>query len=144
MFWNIDVKEQEQDLMAISRFLLSVLSLWQVSRKYFPEKDWLDFAGKDGAWFYQLYGERDTENGKNMRRAVDRLFCMEQGMQGTIYKAIKTHDMEFMDKQAWKNGRFSLESDQLPDAAQKILKDFFGYFYDVVLCTTHFHLNELS
>lgn len=24
MFWNIDVKEQEQDLMAISRFLLSV------------------------------------------------------------------------------------------------------------------------
>ena len=24
MFWNIDVKEQEQDLMAISYFLLSV------------------------------------------------------------------------------------------------------------------------
>ena len=24
MFWNIDVKEQEQDLMAVSHFLLSV------------------------------------------------------------------------------------------------------------------------
>ena len=143
MFWNIDVKEQEQDLMAISRFLLSVFEFAAGQPgNIFPEKDWLDFAGKDGAWFYRLY-ERDTENGKNMRRAVDRLFRMEQGMRETIYKAIK-HDMEFMDKQAWKNGRFSLESDPLPDAAQKILKDFFGYFYDVVLCTTHFHLNELS
>ena len=28
--------------------------------------------------------------------------------------------MEFMDKEAWENGRFSLESDQLSDAAQKL------------------------
>lgn len=27
MFWNMDVGEQEQDLMEISHFLLSVLSL---------------------------------------------------------------------------------------------------------------------
>ena len=61
MFWNIDVKEQEQDLMAISRFLLSVFEFAAgQSGNIFPEKDWLDFAGKDGAWFYRLY-ERDTE-----------------------------------------------------------------------------------
>ncbi len=143
MFWNIDVKEQEQDLMAISHFLLSVFQFAaDQPGNVFLKEDWLAFSPENGAWFYRLY-ERDTENGKNMRRAVDRLFRMEQGKRERIYEAIK-HDMEFMDKQAWKNGKFSLESDQLSDAAQKILKDFFGYFYDVVLCTTHFHLNELS
>ena len=49
MFWNIDVKEQEQDLMAISRFLLSVFAFAAGQPgNIFPEKDWLDFAGKDG------------------------------------------------------------------------------------------------
>ncbi len=89
MFWNIDVKEQEQDLMAISRFLLSVFEFAaDQPGNVFQREDWLAFSPK--------------------------------------------------------NGKFSLESDQLSDAAQKILKDFFGYFYDVVLCTTHFHLNDLS
>ena len=143
MFWDIDVKEQEQDLMAISRFLLSVFEFAaDQPGNVFLKEDWLAFAPENGAWFYRLY-ERDTENGKNMRRAVDRLFRMDQEKRVAIYEAIK-HDMEFMDKQVWKNGKFKLESDQLSDAAQKILKDFFGYFYDVVLCTTHFHLNELS
>ncbi len=143
MFWNIDVKEQEQDLMAISHFLLSVFQFAaDQPGNVFLKDDWLAFSPENGAWFYRLY-ERDTENGKNMRRAVDRLFRMEQGKRERIYEAIK-HDMEFMDRQTWEKDRFSLESDQLSDTAQKILKDFFGYFYDVVLCTTHFHLNELS
>ena len=33
MFWNIDVKEQEQDLMAVSHFLLLFLNLQQTSRE---------------------------------------------------------------------------------------------------------------
>lgn len=33
MFWNMDVGEQEQDLMEISHFLLSVLSLRKTSRE---------------------------------------------------------------------------------------------------------------
>ena len=143
MFWNIDVKEQEQDLMAVSHFLLSVFEFAaDQPGNVFLKEDWLAFAPENGAWFYRLY-ERDTENGKNMHRAVDRLFRMEQEQRERIWEAIK-HDMEFMDKEAWENGRFSLESDQLSDAAQKILKDFFGYFYDVVFCTAHFHLKELS
>lgn len=78
-----------------------------------------------------------------MRRAVDRLFRMDQEKREEIYEAVK-HDMEFMDKKAWEKGKFNLESDQLPEAAQKILRDFFGYFYDVVLCTTHFRLEGMS
>ena len=53
-----------------------------------------------------------------MHRAVDRLFRMEQEKRKRIWEAIK-HDMEFMDKEAWENGRFSLESDQLSDAARR-------------------------
>ena len=108
----------------------------------FQKEDWLDFSPENGTWFYRLY-ERDTDNGKNMRRAVDRLFRMDQEKREEIYEAVK-HDMEFMDKKAWEKGKFNLESDQLPEAAQKILRDFFGYFYDVVLCTTHFRLEGMS
>ena len=106
MFWNIDVKEQEQDLMAVSHFLLSVFKFAaDQPGNVFLKEDWLAFAPENGAWFYRLY-ERDTENGKNMHRAVDRLFRMEQEQRERIWEAIK-HDMEFMDKEAWENGRFS-------------------------------------
>ena len=71
MFWNIDVKEQEQDLMAVSHFLLSVFKFAaDQPGNVFLKEDWLAFAPENGAWFYRLY-ERDTENGKNMHRAVD-------------------------------------------------------------------------
>lgn len=90
----------------------------------FQKEDWLDFSPENGTWFYRLY-ERDTDNGKNMRRAVDRLFRMDQEKREEIYEAVK-HDMEFMDKKAWEKGKFNLESDQLPEAAQKILRDFSG------------------
>ena len=33
MFWNIDVKEQEQDLMAVSIFCYLFLNLQQTSRE---------------------------------------------------------------------------------------------------------------
>lgn len=92
----------------------------------FQKEDWLDFSPENGTWFYRLY-ERDTDNGKNMRRAVDRLFRMDQEKREEIYEAVK-HDMEFMDKKAWEKGKFNLESDQLPEAAQKILRDFSGIF----------------
>lgn len=66
MFWNIDVKEQEQDLMAVSHFLLSVFKFAaDQPGNVFLKEDWLAFAPENGAWFYRLY-ERDTENGKNM------------------------------------------------------------------------------
>lgn len=55
---------------------------------------------ENGTWFYRLY-ERDTDNGKNMRRAVDRLFRMDQEKREEIYEAVK-HDMEFMDKRPGK------------------------------------------
>ena len=143
MFWNMDVGEQEQDLMEISHFLLSVFEFAKNQPgNVFQKEDWLDFSPENGTWFYRLY-ERDTDNGKNMRRAVDRLFRMDQEKREEIYEAVK-HDMEFMDKKAWEKGKFNLESDQLPEAAQKILRDFFGYFYDVVLCTTHFRLEGMS
>ena len=143
MFWNMDVGEQEQDLMEISHFLLSVFEFAKNQPgNVFQKEDWLDFSPENGTWFYRLY-ERDTDNGKNMRRAVDRLFRMDQEKREEIYEAVK-HDMEFMDKKAWEKGKFNLESDQLPEAAQKRLRDFFGYFYDVVLCTTHFRLEGMS
>ena len=84
MFWNIDVKEQEQDLMAVSHFLLSVFKFAaDQPGNVFLKEDWLAFAPENGAWFYRLY-ERDTENGKNMHRAVDRLFRMEQEQRERI------------------------------------------------------------
>ena len=80
----------------------------------FLKEDWLAFAPENGAWFYRLY-ERDTENGKNMHRAVDRLFRMEQEQRERIWEAIK-HDMEFMIKKpgkmagsAWKVTSFLMQ-----------------------------------
>lgn len=100
MFWNMDVGEQEQDLMEISHFLLSVFEFAKNQPgNVFQKEDWLDFSPENGTWFYRLY-ERDTDNGKNMRRAVDRLFRMDQEKREEIYEAVK-HDMEFMDKKAW-------------------------------------------
>ena len=88
MFWNIDVKEQEQDLMAISHFLLSVFEFAaDQPGNVFLKEDWLAFAPENGAWFYRLY-ERDTENGKNMHRAVDRLFRMEQEQRERIWRSL--------------------------------------------------------
>ena len=78
----------------------------------FLKEDWLAFAPENGAWFYRLY-ERDTENGKNMHDSGLDCSAWSRNSQGKrIWEAIK-HDMEFMDKEAWENGRFSLESDQL-------------------------------
>ena len=143
MFWNIDVKEQEQDLMAISHFLLSVFEFAAgQSGNVFKKEGWLDFAKENGPWFYGLY-EKDTVSGKEMHRAVDRLFRMEQGEREKIYKAIK-HDMEFMDKKKWEKGHFKLESDQLTGNAKKIVDPFFKYFYDTVFLKAHFRLKGLS
>ena len=104
MFWNMDVGEQEQDLMEISHFLLSVFEFAKNQPgNVFQKEDWLDFSPENGTWFYRLY-ERDTDNGKNMRRAVDRLFRMDQEKREEIYEAVK-HDMEFMDKKAWEKGK---------------------------------------
>ena len=45
MFWNIDVKEQEQDLMAVSHFLLSVFKFAaDQPGKCVLKEDWLAFA----------------------------------------------------------------------------------------------------
>ena len=45
MFWNIDVKEQEQDLMAVSHFLLSV---FKPAGKCVPERRLAGF--RTGEW----------------------------------------------------------------------------------------------
>lgn len=55
MFWNIDVKEQEQDLMAVSHFLLSVFKFAaDQPGNVFLKEDWLAFAPERNAWFYRL------------------------------------------------------------------------------------------
>ena len=100
MFWNMDVGEQEQDLMEISHFLLSVFEFAKTSREMCFKRGLAGLSPENGTWFYRLY-ERDTDNGKNMRRAVDRLFRMDQEKREEIYEAVK-HDMEFMDKKAGK------------------------------------------
>ena len=93
MFWNMDVGEQEQDLMEISHFLLSVFEFAKNQPgNVFQKEDWLDFSPENGTWFYRLY-ERDTDNGKNMRRAVDRLFRMDQEKREEIYEAVNTGEL---------------------------------------------------
>ena len=43
MFWNMDVGEQEQDLMEISHFLLSVFEFAKNQPgNVFQKEDWLD------------------------------------------------------------------------------------------------------
>lgn len=55
MFWNMDVGEQEQDLMEISHFLLSVFEFAKNQPgNVFQKEDWLDFSPENGTWFYRL------------------------------------------------------------------------------------------
>ena len=55
MFWNMDVGEQEQDLMEISHFLLSVFEFAKNQPgNVFQKEDWLDFSPENGTWFYRI------------------------------------------------------------------------------------------
>lgn len=101
MFWNMDVGEQEQDLMEISHFLLSVFEFAKNQPgNVFQKRTGWTFHRRTAPGFTLLY-ERDTDNGKNMRRAVGKLFRMDQEKREEIYEAVK-HDMEFMDKRPGK------------------------------------------
>ena len=52
MFWNMDVGEQEQDLMEISHFLLSVFEFAKNQPgNVFQKEDWLDFSPENGTGF---------------------------------------------------------------------------------------------
>lgn len=54
MFWNIDVKGQEQDLMAVSHFLLSVFKFAaDQPGNVFLKEDWLAFAPENGSLVLQ-------------------------------------------------------------------------------------------
>ena len=108
----------------------------------FQKEDWLDFSPENGTWFYRLY-ERDTDNGKNMRRAVDRLFRMDQEKREEIYEAVK-HDMEFMDKRPGKRENSIWKVTSFLKRLRRYSGIFSGIFYDVVLCTTHFRLEGMS
>lgn len=97
------------------------------------------FSGTDGEWLYELY-EKDAENGKAMRRAVRTLFQMSSARRQLIYEVI-AHDMKFAENT---EVSFQFESILLEKEEQKLIEDFFVYFYDVVLCSAHFRLKGLA
>ena len=105
----------------------------------FDKTEWLSFSPVNGKWIYELY-EKDAENGKPMRQAVERLFAMSMEERETIYTGI-AHDMKFAEDPA--NG-FQFESIGLEKGAQSVISDFFLYFYNVVLCSAHFALQGLT
>ena len=89
----------------------------------FDKTEWLSFSPVNGKWIYELY-EKDAENGKPMRQAVERLFAMSMEERETIYTAI-AHDMKFAEDPA--NG-FQFESIGLEKGAQSVISDFFSVF----------------
>lgn len=106
--------------MAVSHFLLSVFEFAaDQPGNVFLKEDWLAFAPENGAWFYRLY-ERDTENGKNMHRAVDRLFRMEQ-LEEWLKDDIKRNDAM---QSVWP-GRY-LEGEYMKWIMEKQLKAFYA------------------
>lgn len=140
MFWEIDKGNHEADLMYISKYLLSFFAFAAGSSKgQFDKNDWLTFARPDGSFLYDLY-EKDAKNGKDMRRAIGALFTMTQAERREIYEAVD-HDMKF---DVSRSGSFVFESIRLSKEAQKILKDFFEYFYKVALCSARFWLSRFG
>ena len=73
-----------------------------------------------------------------MRQAVNALFTLERAQRERIYKAI-AHDMRFEEDLS---SPFVFQSTKLKEEEQKLLKDFFLYFYEVVLCESHFRLGD--
>lgn len=133
-------ENHEDDFQCISRYLLSVFKFAALTDKSILDKEeWLAFSGEDGKWFHALY-KKNAENGKAMRQAVDKLFALDGKRKNAIYRAIE-HDMRFTEDLA---ERFEFESIQLEEEEQKLIKDFFLYFYEIVLCTAHFKLQGLS
>lgn len=140
IFWDMDPKNHERDLKAVSDFLLSLFEFASDTKSSsFEKAEWTAFAGRDGEWLYELY-EKDSVNGKAMRRAVDHLFEKSQTKRKEICQAI-AHDMAY-PQNLKKNFRF--QSIRLDRESRKIIEDFFLYFYRIVLCTSHFRLKGLT
>lgn len=138
MFWKISKENHEAALQRISSYLLSVFEFAAKSEKnVFEKEEWLDFSPGDGAWFWKLYAKK-AENGARMRQAVNALFTLERAQRERIYKAI-AHDMRFEEDLS---SPFVFQSTKLKEEEQKLLKDFFLYFYEVVLCESHFRLGD--
>ena len=136
----MDKENQTADLLYINDYLLSFFAFAAGSGStVFQKEEWMAFSPEDGAWLWMLY-EKDSENGADMRRAIDQLFEMEHTERDGIYRAI-AHDMKFDEELA---ESFSFETVLLEKEEQKLIEDFFLYFYKVVLCTAHFEMQGLS
>lgn len=141
MFWEMDAEGHRAALGSISDFLLSVFA-FAASKEDggFQRKEWLDYAGaQDGEWFYELY-VRDTKNGQSMREALDELFGMDRARREAIHEAIR-HDMGFAN---FHGAEFAFWTTDLPAKERKVIRDFYLYFYQVVLCTAHFRLHGIT
>lgn len=137
MFWQMDKGYHEADFWKISRYLLSVFEFAAGSGKsVFDKTDWMAFSKADGAWMYTLY-DKHSKNGTAMRQSVDKLFLMGKAERKKIFDAI-AHDMEFTEDLS---AGFQFESILLGRTEQKLIKDFFIYFYEEVLCHSHFRLS---
>lgn len=136
----MDKGKHEQDLNYISSYLLSVFEFASVSKStVFDKTEWLSFSPTDGEWLYSLY-DKDTKNGRLMRQALNRLFAMKAEERAEIYHAIE-HDMKFAEN---RSEGFRFESILLKEEARSLIHDFFLYFYEVVLRTAHFELQNVS
>lgn len=135
----------------ISKCLYSVFEFAAYTNSVSFDKDeWLDYlkkeearlsiSRKDGEWIFKFY-DRNAGNGSELRQAVKTLFFLEKPRKRKIYEAIR-HDMKFAKDTS---GSFSFETIKLTDEEQKIIKDFFLYFYKVRLYTKNgFRLEGLT
>lgn len=142
MFWKMEKYGHEADLNCINAYLLSFFAFaaGTVSTEFLRE-EWMDFAGPDGKWLYTLY-KKDTANGVAMRQSIRELFALPVGERSKIYKAI-AHDMKFADN---RTAPFEFHSiwPYLEKSQSKLIRQFYLYFYEVVLCSAQFRLNGLS
>lgn len=142
MFWKMEKYGHENDLNCINAYLLSFFAFAAgTASMEFDRGEWMDFAGPDGKWLYTLY-KKDTVNGTAMRQSIRDLFALSQGERSKIYEAI-AHDMKFADNRTVPFEFYSIEP-HLDKSQSKLIKHFYLYFYEVVLCSTQFRLSGLS
>lgn len=135
----MDIGNHRDDLNHINDYLLSFFQFAAQTRNpNFYKKEWIDFAGPEGEWFYGLY-EETSKKAEKLRSSIQGIFELDPSRRQVIFSAIE-HDMQFAEDSV----SFQFESILLEKEEKKLIQEFFEYFYEEVLKFSHFHLKGLS
>lgn len=142
MYWEMNIHDGKKELDAINQFFLDFFRFAAGSpgmafderefEAYFPDR-------KQTRWFLQRL-DNHAKNSLEFRRSVERLFEHSPAERGSIAEALE-HDLQFDRTPA---APFRFEIPQMQEAVQKIIHDFYLYFYKQCFLKSGFSWNRYN